>query len=390
MKPTKVVFVLLIFLSYNSLSFAQEKTKDNAILNLQIFSKSLQSERNIRISLPENYKNKKKKYPVVYLMDGQLYLHHVVSLRKTFQQFKVTPEFIIVGIETPFPQRYRTFRNQRENLIQFVSEELTSYMKQNFRTNENNIFFGWQYAGAIGFDMLKSNSPSFSSYLLASPYPIKHKVDDLPLQSLSDKLLYFSVSPDEYEVNHGTDKLDSLLVHTSNVKIPWAYVKFENEEHHSTPFPTLYHGLKKCFEYYKEFQMDNLSKFLKAGGLEYAREYSKKRGEQYGGSTELSDWSKYTIIRSAIRDDNYPYFEKFMKEFATEEFIVAMKNRSFDFTSFYEKKENYKKSIVIYEQLLNANPKSKRLLTKLAKAYELKGDEKSSKKYTALANSIKE
>ena len=369
--------------------FSQEKNT-NSSTKVAIFSKALQSERNIYISLPDNYQKEQKRYSVVYLVDGQLYFNHAVSLRKTFQQFKLTPEFIIVGIETPFPQRYRTFRNQRANLIQFINEELTSYVNEHYRTNQDNIFFGWQYAGAMGFDILKSNSQTFSSYLLASPYPIKSKVDDLPVESLSNPLLYFSVSPDEYEVNHGTDKLDSLLTHSKKTKLKWSYLKLENEEHHSTPFPTLYHGLKKHFEYYKEFQMDNLSKFLKVGGIDYARHYAKKRAERYGFSSELSNWSKYTIIRSAIRADSYKYFEKFMNEFSTEEFIVGMRNRSLDFTSFYERNKNYEQSIVIYEQLLKVNPTSKRLLTKLAKAHELNGDKKLAEKYTKLAESIKE
>ena len=382
MQLKKLSFFLLICIVWNNTIFSQEK--------VQIFSKALNSKRNIQILLPESYQKEQKQYSVVYLVDGQLYFDHVVSLRKTFQQFKLTPEFIIVGIETPFPQRYRTFRSNRENLIKFISEELISYVNTNYRTNNDNIFFGWQYAGAMGFDILKSNSPSFSSYLLASPYPIKQEVDDLSPQSLSKQQLYFSVSLDEYEVNHGTDKLDSLLVHTKDIKLQWSYLKLENEEHHSTPFPTLYHGLKKHFEYFKEFQMDNLSKFLKAGGLAYALEYSKKRGEEYGFSFELSNWSKYTIIRSAIRDNNYPYFKTFMNELASEEFIIAMKNRSLEFASFYEKNKNYKESINIYEYLIKANPNSKRLLTKLAEAHDLNGDKKASNTYAKLADSIKE
>lgn len=390
MSLKKLTLLFIVSLLSSNFLFSQEKIKDAFTSHISIFSEALQTQRNIQISLPDNYQETQKNYSVIYLLDGQLFLPHVVSLRKTFTQFKLTPQFIIVGIETPFPKRYRTFRNNRTNLIKFINEELISYISNKYRTNNQNIFFGWQYAGAIGFDILKSNSKSFSSYLLASPYPIKDKVNQLSVKKAFNQLLYFSVSPDEYEVNHGTNKLDSLLTNTENSKLQWSYLKLENEEHLSTSFPTLYHGLRKHFEYYKEFQLDNLDKLLELGGIDYARHYSKIRNQQYGFASELSNWSKYTIIRSAIRANDYSYFQKFMNEFSSEDFIVGMKNRSLDFTSFYEKHKKYSKSIAIYKILLKTNPKSKSLLLRMAKAYELNGEKAASEKYAKLANSIKD
>jgi hypothetical protein len=387
-KKSTPLFVICLFITLTL--FSQEKVKDQLTSSISIFSKALQTQRNIQVSLPDAYHENKKKYPVIYLLDGQLFFPHTVSLRKTFAQFRLTPQFIIVGIETPFPKRYRTFRSNRANMITFIDRELTSYINSKYRTNNQNIFFGWQYAGSVGFDIFKSNSDSFSTYLLAGPYPIEHKVKQLPLDKLSNKLLYFSVSPDEYDVNRGTDTLDSLLTSTKNLKFQWSYLELANEEHLSTAFPTLYHGLRKHFEYYSEFQQDNLSKFLKMGGLDYAYQYSKLRGEQYGFSKELSDWSKYTIIRSAIRANDFSYFEKFMNEFMSEDFIKSIKNRALEFASFYDTHKKYSKSIAIYNQVLKIYPKSKRILLRIAKAYELNGDLTNSKKYSKLAKAIKE
>jgi tetratricopeptide (TPR) repeat protein len=355
-----------------------------------IDSEILGEKRQVQIYLPSDYTETDKKYPVLYVLDGQQYFNYGVSLSKTFKQFDLTPEFITVGINTSYPQRYTHFGNDMDKFIEFMDAELLLYIKENFRTNNENLLFGWQYAGSLGFNIMLNNAIPFNGYFLASPFPIKDKVEALDSALIANTTLYFSVSPDEYEVNHGTEKLDSLLSSKKIRGLDWSYLKLINEEHRSTGYATLYHGLRTYFRYYPEFQEDNLQKFMDAGGLAYAYTHAKERGLKYGFSSDLSTWSKYTIIRSAIRANDYGHFETFANEFVTVEFIRDLKNRASDIATFYEANKKYNKAIEIYKMLLVEFPNSERLLNSIGNTYLAMDDNDEAEKYFQRAKEISE
>jgi len=366
----KITFIIIISLLITPYLEAQNGGTENIVgTNHFIDSEILGEKRQVQIYLPPSYDETEEKYTVLYLLDGQLFFNHGVSLSKTFKQFNLTPEFIIVGINTPFPQRYSHFGKGTDNFIGFMEKELIPYVEKKFRSNDEKLFFGWQYAGSLGFNILLKNTIPFNGYFLASPVPIKDKIEALDSTLITNKTLYFSVSPDEYEVNHGTDKLDSLLSSKKFRGLDWSYLELINEEHHSTGYTTLYHALRKYFKYYPEFQEDNLQKFISAGGLDYAYTYAKERRRKYGFSSDLSTWSKYTIIRSAIRANDYVHFETFANEFVTVEFISDLKNRASDIAVFYEANKKYNEAIKIYNMLLVAFPDSEKLFKRIGNAY---------------------
>ena len=356
--------------------------------NYSIDSNILEESRQIQVYLPPGYTETDVKYPVLYLLDGQLFFNSAVSLSNKFRQSRLAPEFIIVGINTSYPQRFGHFSSGKDTFIEFMITELLPYVESNFRTNGEKLLFGWEYAGSLGFNFMLKNTISFDGYILASPYPIWDEIEELDTVSTLNSMLYFTVSPDEYQVNHGTEKLDSWLSSKNINNLEWFYTELVNEEHSSTGYPTLYHGLRSYFKYYPEFQEDSFKKFIKAGGLEYAYDYSKKRASKYGFSSELSSWSKYTIIRSAIRANDYGHFQSYSNEFVTNEFIGDLRYRTLDIAEFYEINENPDKAIEIYETLLTLFPDSEDILTRTGNAYMSIGNDVEAEKYFKLAEDI--
>lgn len=387
----KLATTFLLVLSSILTAVTQVSETENIVgSNHFIDSEILGEQRQIQIYLPPSYAETDAKYPVLYVLDGQLFFEYGVSLSKTFRQFKLAPEFIIVGIHTPFPQRYRQFSGGSDNFIGFFEKELISYIEENFRTTDEQLLFGWQYAASLGFKMMLNNREVLDGYFLASPFPIWDQVDMLDTISTINAMLYFSVSPDEYQVNHGTEKLNAALSGKAIDGLDWTYAELLNEEHNSTGFPTLYHGLRTYFKYYREFQVDNLQKFLEAGGLDHAYAHAKERGRQYGFSPELSSWSKYTIIRSAIRAKELGHFQTFVDEFVTEDFIRGLKFRATDIASFYEEHKEYKKAIDIYQMLLKDFPDSEDLLRRVGNAYLAMDNKDEAEKYFQRATEISE
>lgn len=353
----KSIYTLMICLLIGFYPLAQEGGTPNIVgTNYSLHSEVLQEQRQVQVYLPPSYSMTNTDYPVLYLLDGQLFFNAAVSLQNKFKQAKLSPEFIIVGITTSYPDRFNHFSNER-------------------------LLFGWEFGGSLGLHIMLNGDLSFNSYILASPFPIWDKIEDLKHTETLNGALYFSVSPDEYQVNHGTDKLDTWLFSNSISGLDWSYLELQSEEHHSTGYPTLYHGLRGHFKYYPEFQEDSFTKFIKAGGIAYAHEYNKKRAKEYGFSSELSSWSKFTIIRAAMRANDYGHFQMYSKTFVNDQFIEDIRFRALDIGEFYEKNENYVQAVEIYEKLLTIFPDSTPILKRTGNAYLSMDDADKAKTY---------
>ncbi len=365
----RILITGLCFLAA-SFVFAQNDLTDNVVgKNHVINSEVLKENRQIQIYLPPNYEDSKENYPVLYVLDGQRFFLYAVSLSQSFKQFQLTPDFIVVGINTEYPKRFQYLGEGKEAFIEFLKTELTPYIDANFRTNQERLLFGWEYGGSFVFNTMLSNPTLFDAYIMASAYPIMDKIEELNSVSELNTNLFFSVSPDEYEVKHSAEQLNTLLT-TKNVGgLEWSYLKLDIEKHRSTAYPTLYHGLRNYFKYYQEFEVDNLEKFINAGGMKYANNYAKERVERHGFSPELSLWSKYTIMRSTMRANDFYHFETLLNALNKTEFINELVNGNMEyvvsnFAAFYEKNNRIKEAIELYNVLLKKYPDSEKLMNR--------------------------
>ncbi len=385
MTYTKIVILsgLVFFLIFSFHSHAQNTISENVVgHNHQVNSEILDENRQIQVYLPDEYEDSNKKYPVLYLLDGQRFFLYGVNLVETFNQFNLTPDFILVGINNSYPQRFSHFSSQKENFITFIKNELVPYVEDKFRTTNERMLFGWEYGGSLAFNILLKDSYLFSGYFLASPFPIKERVDTLVKISKLESSLFFSVSPNEFAVNHGVNTLDSILTNHTIEGLDWTFMKLNNEEHRSTAYPTLYHSLRKYFGYYPELQVDDLSLFLEQGGVEYAINYYQKRSELYDFSPELTTWTKFTIIRSAMRAGEFERFSEFIDQLKLMEFIGELASqRIFNIAEFYERNDHFNEAISLFEILLEKHPQSERIINKLVTAHQVLGNQKESKRY---------
>lgn len=356
-------------------------------VNYTIHSKSLNEDRQIQVFVPESYNTTDTKYPVLYMLDGQRLFPFGVSILKSFTHFRQTPEFIIVGITNKYPDRFGHFIDTEKKFLKFIEEDVISYIDNSYRTTDKRILFGWEYGGSFVVQTMMDKPHLFDAHLAASPFPLDNKIEELDNFLLNNpgvnKMLYFSVSPNENQVNIGTKKLDSLLKLKAPKTLNWNYKELENEEHLSTPYSTVYFGLKKFYHYYPELQFNNLEEFTKAGGLNYVNEYYEKRALDYGFSRNLSDWTMFSLTRNAIRANDYSQFDVFVNEFKKTGFLERINiNRSCSIAEFYLENKQYDKSIEIYSLLADKYPNSELPLIGLADNYKtLENNKKASMYY---------
>lgn len=346
--------------------FNHQETENVVGINYFIDSQILDTKKKVQVYLPPNYKDSGKKYPVLYLLDGQRFFLYAVSLSQSFKQFQLTPEFIVVGIDTDYPERFQLLGEKKETFINFLRTEVIASINHKFRTNDENLFFGWEYGAGLVFNTMLADPKLFDAYIMASAYPIMNAIDAIETKNEIHTTLFFSTSPDEYEVKNSALKLEALLSQKNIEGLQWSLLNLDIEKHRSTGYPTLYHGLRNYFKYYQEFEANNIEKFINSGGLDYAKYYSEERARRHGFSPELSLWSKFTIIRSAMRAKDFYHFELLLNTLNKQEIIDGLisDNRNyavFNFAEFYEKNKRFKEAIALYDILLEKIPDSERL-----------------------------
>lgn len=118
------------------------------------------------VYLPPNYETSKKKYPVLYLTDGQWVkeFHKVVEAHRK--------DFIVVAIEQgPEERRMNDYKLPGATAyIRFMKEEMIPQIEKQYRTNSNRLFWGASLGCTLGEILLSQETdakPYFSTYALS-------------------------------------------------------------------------------------------------------------------------------------------------------------------------------------------------------------------------------
>ena len=105
-----------------------------------IQSTAFNTERELKIYVPDGYETSDKSYPVLYLLDGQRWYFQAVSYQRLFHEYGYTPDFIIVGIDTNDSGRYGFFQNS-EKLTEFLSKDLITFDPTTKTEQINTVYF---------------------------------------------------------------------------------------------------------------------------------------------------------------------------------------------------------------------------------------------------------
>lgn len=224
----------------------------------EINSKILNEKRVLNIYLPEGYNEKDSiHYPVIYLLDGSAdedFIHLVGLVQfNTFPWVNQIPKSIVVGIANVDRKRDFTFPTTIESdkkrfpttggsqkFIQFIEDELQSYIQQNFKASTAKTIIGQSLGGLLATEILYTKPTLFSTYIIMSPSLwwdnaslLKQNVPDLK----SKTSIYIGVGKEgltpteiphvmEVDANILYDKIKSL--DSKNINIYFDYLPLEN------------------------------------------------------------------------------------------------------------------------------------------------------------------
>lgn len=160
--------LIICFLYLLTSCVCAQSTASKNVTSLEFESEKLDTLKKIWIYLPESYPNSEKKYPVIYMHDGQNLFDRETSyvgeweVDESLDSLK-NPETIIVGIEhggnkridelTPYPHD-KYGGGKADAYLGFIVEELKPHIDSTYRTytgRENTGIFGSSLGGLVSF-----------------------------------------------------------------------------------------------------------------------------------------------------------------------------------------------------------------------------------------------
>lgn len=322
MKKLILIFSLLFF----SLVCAQQEI--NIGKKYTLYSQRLKENREYWVYVPPEYDIQKEKYPVIYLLDGEMNFFTMVAIQKAFTKgmYNYMPEAIIVGIINTnrtrdlTPTKSSLKRDGKvffedsggaENFYNFLMEELRPDIEKTYRTNGYNILVGHSFGGLFTLNTLVHHLASFNSYIALDPSiwwdnkkiyeeAIKvwgkqdYKGIDLFIAMAKEE----GISKDEHTAAiklFCTDLIDKAAF-GNTIRSSWKY--YPDDDHGTVTMPGMYDAFKFIFkgitlpvkkipqnpnlieEYYKQLSQQLNFKFLPSETLiNNLAEYSLSIGE---------------------------------------------------------------------------------------------------------------
>lgn len=295
----KLQIVLVIGLIFFFQQYTRGQTDQNihflqkvGVLD-SIYSESLKEHRKIYVQLPADYDpTKNQKYPVVYILDGEVFLPTVNNVHG-FYSGGFMPEMIIIGISNdknrmrdlttskvtemygmPFEQE----NGEAENFSKFIETELIPFVENKYPVTDFRTLIGHSYGGLFALYSLVHHPDLFFNYLAIDPSLdwdnqrlIKELKDKVSSANYRGKSLFMSLGGSGMTLNEiKKDTTDFTIFSRSNIafseilnqnkqnQLAFQWKFYSRDLHGTIPFPSIMDGLISVFEWY---QLENVDKF---------------------------------------------------------------------------------------------------------------------------------
>lgn len=290
--------LLFVLLSTCFLNFIYAQTDDKIVLgkNDKIYSKILNEDRRVMVYVPNGGMDiyAKKRYPVVYLLDGDAHFYSVVGMIQQLSSVNgntICPEMIVVGIPntnrtrdlTPThvdvdpPYMDSTFSRPSgggEKFIAFIEKELMPHIDSLYPTQPYKMLIGHSFGGLTVMNALCNHTNLFNAYVAIDPSMWWNQMRFLKTtkKALTDKkyagvYLYLGIantmsegmtvaklakdkSPDHNHIR-SIFELDNHLKVSKQNQLKYKSKYYESDDHSSVPLITEYDALRFIFSNYR-------------------------------------------------------------------------------------------------------------------------------------------
>lgn len=234
-----------------------------------LYSNILQENREIWVSIPKGFQgNPAQKYPVAYLLDGELYFHSFtaeVSHLSEVNGNSIIPDMIVVGIvntnrvlnlsPTADSASWMQPNGGGEQFTEFIEKELIPYVDKNYPTVGYRTLVGHSLGGIFVMNTFLKHTPLFNAYIALDPsfdWDGKKLINEagsiLSKNKFDKSCLFLGGSSLCLESNA---EFEALLNTNKPKDLKWKCRYYKDDSHGSVPLIGSYAGLRFIFDFYK-------------------------------------------------------------------------------------------------------------------------------------------
>ena len=276
MKPVTFLLIFITLLFISVISINSQTSSDNissqrfTLYNSteeQIYSELIADSFHVFVSIPDDYYSNEKKYPVLYVLDGDVAFGMASGIARYLQIGDNIPELIIVGIgygeldKAAGEKRRRDYRptptGGAENFLNFLNEQLIPHIDSKYRTiPDDRIVNGYSIGGLFALYTLFTKPETFNRYIIGSPtltwdnYSIYNYEENSPDKIGEMKLsVFISVGSEESDEKY-FNPIDKMVTQIQERNYPGVKLEakvFDGSTHLMGPPESLTHGLISIF-----------------------------------------------------------------------------------------------------------------------------------------------
>lgn len=180
----KIIFYIVFVFAFQNMK-SQVSTASKQVSNFIIEAPQLNTSKKIWIYLPKNYEESKKKYPVIYMHDGQNLFDKSTSFSGEWNIDEtldsLNAEIIVVGVEHGNDKRIdelTPFKNEKygggnaDNYLDFIVKTLKPHIDKNYRTikkAETTSIGGSSLGGLVSYYATLKYPEIFGKSVIFSP-----------------------------------------------------------------------------------------------------------------------------------------------------------------------------------------------------------------------------
>lgn len=283
----------------------------------RLHSAVLDEDREYRVQLPESYGwAKDRRYPVLYLLDGQTHFSHTASSVAFLAAQGEIPEMIVVGIEstvrirdftpTDWPGRW-VGGGGAARFRRFLATELVPAIERAYRTDGYRVLSGHSAGGQFALHCLSAEPSLFQAYFALAPS--LDWDDNLPQRELEQALratdrlaafLYLARSDDAGRALVDYQAVVATLMTTAPRGFRWQSRAFPEETHGSLPLVAQIDALRALYFGYR-FHDD-----LAENGYEYAERHFERVSRLVGHPIAIPEGVINSLGYAALARDAVP------------------------------------------------------------------------------------
>lgn len=249
----------------------------------------LDKEMELSVHLPGDYENSEESYPL--LITFQTHFEQVSGAVKNLYEYRLIPRMIAVQIDnyeygylTPTKVEIDPNSGQADLFLKFFKEELFPYLDSNYRTRPYRIVFSNSWGAMFAVYAVLSKPDVFNAAITSIPWVMydgdrRFMITNAEgfLSKASYRNFLYMTMDNEYDLLPELQKFLQILRRHPKEGLEWEFHYWPEEDHTSTPYRSIYSGLRALYSSWNKIPDDIIW-----SGLEGIKRHEATMKEKFG------------------------------------------------------------------------------------------------------------